>query len=161
MPFASFQALAAAQARSTGVMFQCLLTIEHPDMATPLRFVSPGKNNVNSLGRLFTAAYFDFVGGSERFDEIDTAMLTLNGIDGTVLALLQTLDPSPSLSVEIIIDSEPDEIQYRKDGFEITNVVQDGVAALMVELSAARIETLPFPGVAMTRTRVPGIFTDL
>lgn len=161
MALQSFAALLEAQALSSGTVWYALLTFTHSTLVTPLRFVSPTRVAVTSRSMVFMPFPFDIVLPPEKFGEVPVAQLTIGIGTGEVYAALLGLASSPSITIEVITEDEPDIVQYSNADFEIGSMTVDGVSSISMELAVARIFSLPFPGVNMDRQNTPGLFTDL
>jgi hypothetical protein len=157
----SIAALTEALAQSSGELWIYLITATHASLGTPLRLACPATASVVSQGRTFTATRFDIVITAESFETAPRAELVIDAVDGTLLQTLQVLDPSPLVDIELITASEPNIIQAAQRGLEFARLSVEGVRSMSIELSSESVFSAPFPGVRMTRDRVPGIFTDL
>lgn len=160
MPF-SLNALIESQSRSSGELWYCLATIQHPTFAQPFRLVSPRVTPLISDGRTFNPSRFDVVFPSDQFDEQSRASVVYEGVSGIILTTLQGLRPRPLVTFEIVTESDPDEILFTAPNLEISNLIQEGLTSTSLELEAPRAAILPFPGINMDRVRMPGMFTDL
>lgn len=161
MSWISLNALLQAQSASSGDIWIVLATVKHSTFSAPLRLASPRYQPITSNGLVFSNAVFDVVYPSDQFDESARASVTFDGVNGQILAALQGLRPRPTVTFEIVLESDPDEVIFTAPDFEISNVTQDGVTMTTIELEVSRVFSLPFPGINMDRRRVPGMFTDL
>jgi hypothetical protein len=159
--FQSLQALIEAHRLSSGELWLALLTISHPSLAEPLRFANPSREPFVSEGETYQPSRFDLVLSSESFAAPLRAEITIEAVDGTLLAALQTLDPSPTVDIRVVTESEPDIVQVSQLGLLLARVSVEGVQSMLFELTTEAILGSTFPSKKMTRDRVPGIFTDL
>lgn len=157
----SIAAIVEALAQSSGELWIYLVTAFHPSLSSPLRLACPATSNVVSNGNTFIATRFDIVISAESFESPAKAEITIEAVDGALLAALRVLDPSPTIDIEIVTASEPNVIQAAQRDLEIAGLNVEGVRSMTIELSSESIFSAPFPGIRMTRDRVPGIFTDL
>lgn len=157
----SLNALLDSQARSAGDEWIVLATVTHPTFSSPLRLASPRLQPLISNGLTFSPTRFDVVFPTEQMEEIQRSSVVYDGINGTILAALQgRKNPRPVITMELVLQSDPDEILFTAQGLEISSLQQDGVTRTIVELEGSKILYLPFPGINMDRTRMPGMFTD-
>lgn len=161
MPWASLNSLFASQALSTGEEWIVLATVEHESFSQPLRLASPRYEPIVSNGNEFAPSRFDVVYPSEQFDEAARASVTFEGVDGQILAAIQGIRPRPVITLELVLDSDPDTIVYTAPDFEISNLIQEGLTSTTLELELSRTLNLPFPGINMDRKRMAGMFTDI
>ena len=161
MPFVSLSALVENLALTTGVAWYTLVTVQHADLAQPLRLVSPSATSIVSNGNTFLPAAFDAEFGSVGSDEPVQANIRISSVDGTVLDALQGLDPSPTLDIEAVIETELDDVQAGVYGLVIDSLTQEGIESLTLALSSEVLDQMPFPGILMTRDKLRALFTDL
>lgn len=161
MPFVTLSALQENLRLSTGELFPVLITVEHEDLAAPIRLASPVASTFTSRGDDYEAVLFDVQFGSESPDEPPSATAKIDDVSGLILAQVLALDPSPTLKLEIVSESEPDDVQYALYDLTIEQLVREGVASLSFRLSTELLDSIPFPGVPMTRDRFPALYTDL
>lgn len=162
MAFSSLVALQESQKLSSGICWWVLFTFTHSLMPAPLRLVSPSTESIVSRGNTYLPSRFDVQFGSERFDEIPRAMISMDGVSGVILDALLQLPSSPTISIEVVLETSLDTVQTAMYDLEISPAVRvEGVASISAELVANRFNALPFPGFNMDRRRVPGIFTDI
>ncbi len=159
MPF-SLNALLEAQSLSSGELWLCLATVEHPTFAQPLRLAEPRIEPLVAGGRTFAPSRFDVVFPTDQFEEQVRASVVYEGVSGLILATLQGLRPRPTVTFEIVTETDPDETLFTAPNLEIANLIQEGLTSTTLELEAPRAAVLPFPGINMDRERVPGMFTD-
>lgn len=159
--FQSFQALLEAHKLSSGELWIALVTISHASLAAPLRFANPARAPFVSQGQTYQPSRFDLVLSADAFDQPVRAEITIEAVDGTLLEALQVLDPSPTVDLRVVTESEPDIVQASQDGLEFSRLSVEGVQSMFIELSSESLVGATFPGRRMTRDRVPGIFTDV
>jgi hypothetical protein len=157
----SLSALQDALKLSSGEPWLALLTISHASLAQTLRFASPSRVAIVSNGQTYLPSRFDVVLSSESFEQPVRAEITIEAVDGTLLAELQVLDPSPTVDIRVVTESEPDIVQVSQLGLLFSRLSVEGVQSMFFELTSESILGQTFPSRKMTRDRVPGIFTDI
>lgn len=162
MALASLLALQEAQKLSSGLAWLYLITIEHELMPMPLRLASPSLESVLSQGFIFLPSRFDVELPTESFEQLGRARLVLDGVDGVLLDALQQLPSTPTIKIQVVLETQLDTVQAQVQDLEIEGAVRvEGASRLSADLVSSRFSLLPFPGINMDRTRVPGIFTDV
>lgn len=159
--FQSLQALLEAHKLSSGELWPALVTISHASLAQPLRFANPARVPFVSNGETYQPSRFDLILSADSFEQPVRAEITIEAVDGVLLAALQVLDPSPIVDVRVVTESEPDIVQVSQLGLSLTRLSVEGVRAMFFELASDSILGQTFPSRKMTRDRVPGIFTDV
>lgn len=159
--FQSLSALIEAHRLSSGELWLALLSIEHPDMPTPLRLANPSRTVFASNGLDYQPSRFDLILSSEAFDQPIKASITIEAVDGVLLSSLQALDPSPTVDIRVVAESEPDIVHVRQSELIFSSLSVEGIRSMFFELSSEAIFGNVFPSKRMTRDRVPGIFTDV
>lgn len=101
-----------------------LLTITHDDLAEPLRFV---RNHVDivSRGATFTAFPFEFAAPGEAEQGPANARIVIDNIDRRIVETIRALTTPPSVLVEIVLGSDPDEVEEDFPPFEIRTASGD------------------------------------
>jgi len=158
--FASLNALLDAQTRSSGDLWITLATVTHPTFS-PLRIASPRWEPLISRGITFGAGRFDAIYPLDQFDDSVRASIVYEGTSGEILAALQGLRPRPLITLEIVLESDPNTVLFTAPELEISSLTQEGLSSTTLELEFPQTSILPFPGINMDRVRVPGMFTDL
>lgn len=159
--FQSLNALIEAHKLSSGELWIALVTISHASLAQTLRFANPSRVAFISNGQTYQPARFDLTLSTDAFEQPVRAEITIEAVDGVLLAALQALDPSPTVDIRVVTESEPDIVQVSQLGLLLSRLSVEGVKAMFFELASDSILGQTFPSRKMTRDRVPGIFTDV
>ena len=163
MSFPTLAGLLEAQSRSSGEVWLFLLEVTHPNLPETLRLVSPSIEEVVSNGNTYLPSRIDGQLGSQRTGEPNRITLTIEAISGEILQALLDMAPiSPAVEFAIITLSDPDTDMVRVRDLVISpGASGEGTSGITVPLSAERVNSLPFPGINMTRDRVSGIYLDI
>jgi hypothetical protein len=108
MPSQPFQESAFAEA--TGEVWLVLLTIEHADLAEPLRFVN-NTENITSNGDAFLAFPFDYVAPDEGNEGAGIGRIRIDNVDRQIAQTIRELQTAPTVTVQIVLASDPDTIE--------------------------------------------------
>lgn len=161
MSFISLNALLDAQSLSSGDLWITLATVDHPTFASPLRIASPRIEPLVSSGITFSPGRFDVIYPADQFGDVVRSSIVYDGVNGEILAALQGLRPRPVVTLEIVLESDPDTVLFSAPELEISSLTQEGISSTTLELEFSQTSNLPFPGINMDRVRVPGMFTNL
>lgn len=156
----SFSDYRELQARSSGLVAVDLLTVNHPTLATPFRLVSPRHTSLSSNGSTFFPTRFDLELGTEQSDSFQGLRVIIDASGGLLLASLQTLKVSVTVTYQMVFEDSPDDILIEMADLVLGEMTQRGITQLTFELVPPPFVTQPFPGFNMDRTRVPGIYTN-
>jgi len=142
----SSAALAAIYAPQTDEVFVVLATIDHPSMSQPRpkRLVN-NTQNVVSRGDTYTACPFQTVLPQSRADQLARAQIRIYA-DPKLVAALRGLPSALSITLEVIMASEPDTVQSGPFDFTLQNM-RIRAGAIVGE-----------PGDMVTPSTVPGLF---
>ena len=151
----SLTALTAAQAEESGEVFIVLLTVDSPDLASPLRFSSDAVDTT-SRGDLYIAFPFAAVLPSDEPGRLRDLQLSVDNVDRQVVAALRSSREGITVKMEIIVASEPDDVQAEFD-FDVASASYGDTEATMT-LSFDSILDEQFPGKRFTPTVAPGLF---
>jgi len=153
----SAAARAALFAPQTGEAFFVLLTITHPNLATPIRVVN-NRANVVSGGETFIAFPFTVVLPEETEETPGRARLIICNVDRSIVQALRALESPPSISFVIVLASSPDTIEAGPFNFTLR---QAGYDAMTVEgdLELEDFLNETFPADRFVPATFPGLFS--
>ena len=104
------EARAAAYAGATGEVFLTLLTIDHPDLAQPIRVVNDMRDIV-SRTNTYQAFPFAIAIPTEITARVATATLTISAIDQQIMNAIRSISTPPTVVAETILASAPDQVE--------------------------------------------------
>ena len=154
MPTQAF--VEAGFAEASGEVFLVLLTLDHADLGAPLRFVN-NDEDVISGGATFTAFPFDFVDAPESDESRGAAQLRIDNVDRVIAETLRGLLTPPSVTVEIVLASDPDTIERRFDGLFLVSASWDA-ASVSGTIALVEDEDEPACMWIFTPASAPGLF---
>jgi len=114
----------AAYGQDTDEVFIPLLTIDHPDLATPIR-VSGDIVDTFSNGNTFTAFPFDLPEPPDVTDEIASTTLTIDNVDQQIMLAIRGLTSRPTASLEVVLASDPNFVEIGPIDMEIVQAEAD------------------------------------
>jgi hypothetical protein len=151
----SATAVASLNAQETGEVWLILLTIAHADLPTPIRVVN-NNEDITSRGNLFQAFPFEIVLPGEDPDSPPRATIRIDNIDRSIVALLRSISSAPSVTIEIILASQPNTVEIAYSSLALRNVRYDA-ATVEGELFFEPLFNEPITA-TMTPSRFPGMF---
>jgi hypothetical protein len=133
-----------------------LLTITHPDLATPLRFAR-NTEAVVSRGNTYIAYAFDVDLPTQDTESPPKSVLRIDNVDRSIVETLRQISGPPQITVEAVLASTPDVVEAGPFPFTLRNANYD---ILTVDGELAFLEVLgrKFPKGAFTPATHPGIF---
>ena len=152
----SLTAKQAINAPETSEAFIILLTIDHSDLAAPIRVSSDAVDTV-SRGNSFVAFPFDLSLPDDTDDRPPRAKLKIDNVDRRIVQSIRTSSSSPSVLIEIVRGSDPDTVEAAFPDFQMRDI---GYDALVVE-GALTLEELtgePYPARIFSPAAFPGLF---
>jgi hypothetical protein len=140
----------------TGEVWLLLLTIDHDDLAAPIRVVN-NMENVTSNGEVYTAFPFTLTLPGEQEDQPPRLRLAIDNVDRTIVASVRGLSSAPTVQLDVCLASQPDTIEASFPGFTLR---QAGYDHLVVEgdLTLEELVTEPFPEGSFTPQFFPGLY---
>lgn len=151
----SQNALNSAFAQQTDEVWLVLLTIEHPSLATPLRFVN-NMESVTSRGNLYVAFPFEIEFPEQDPDTAGEARITIDNIDRQIVQTIRSIASPPQVTLEVILASSPSTVEASFSGMVLRDVTYDALKVSGV-LRFEDIMTEPL-SVQMTPQRFPAMF---
>lgn len=148
-----------ANASETGEVLLALVTIDSPSIiGGPLRVVQ-NLQNITSNGNVYTAFPFEIRLAGDNDEGPAKIMLSIDNIDRTMAAAIKGIPPStpPTITVEIVIASQPDTVEISLSNLKLKNVTGDAFR-IDGELWMDEEDLIPFPEGSFTPPYFPGLF---
>lgn len=148
-------AIASQNAEATEEVWLVLLTLEHDDLAEPLRVV----NNIESIvsnGETYVGLPFRIVLPEDSENGPGEARLQIDNVDKLIVETLRTLQSPPTMSIQVVLASQPDTVEYLLTNMTLRDASYDDA---VVE-GVLRFEDLTVEAVSETITpeRFPALF---
>jgi hypothetical protein len=120
-------ALTAAAARDqTDEVFVTLVTIAHEDFAAPARLCDDAVDTV-SRGETYRGVYMAPQLPRQIEGEAPTARIEISVVDQSALALVRSVATPPSVTMEVVLASQPDVVEAAYSNFELHHVEYEGL----------------------------------
>jgi hypothetical protein len=148
-------ATTSIHAQETGEVWLVLLTIAHSTLATPIRVVN-NNEDITSRGNLYQAFPFEIVMPGQDPDSLPKAMLRFDNVDRTAIATVRSIDSAPTVTIEVILASQPDTVEISFPNLTLRNVKYDA-SVIEGELLFENLFSEPIT-YSMTPSRFPGLF---
>ncbi len=137
-------------------VFLILLTIDHVDLADPIRVVRNTKN-IDSRGDTYVGLPFDVDMPEERDDRLGHVTLTIDNVDRKIVTAIRSLTSAPSVTMEIILASDLNTLEAGPFPFTLRDTEWDSLTVTGV-LSFEDVLNEPYPGDSFTPATHPGLF---
>ncbi len=95
-----------------------LLTIDHADLAEPMRLVMDRVACI-SRGATFNPYPFEFAAPGDGDEGSTAARIVIDNIDRRIIETIRALSTPPTVLVEIVLGSDPDAVEESFPPFEI------------------------------------------
>lgn len=152
----SAAAMAAITAAETGECFVILVTIDHADLAAPIRVNTSGAD-LTSNGNLFQAFPFDVIVPDDPDSGSPRAKLTIDNVDRQIVLSVRQLNSAPALTLQVVRLEDPDTIETEWTDFKMSNISYDAMR-IEGDLTIEDFTTEPFPAAVFSPQRFPGLF---
>lgn len=151
----SSTATESAFAENTDKVWLTLVTIDHDDLATPIRVVD-NTEDVVSRGETFVAFAFEVALPGESETEIGEARLRVDNVDRQIVNAIRSIAGPPDVTIEVILADDPDTVEIALPPMKMRGVTYDKNT---VE-GSLRFEDITSEPIAETITpeRFPGLF---
>lgn len=143
-------------AASTAEVWLHLLTIDHDDLASPIRLVD-NTEAVVSRGNTYTPFGFRPQIPAEVDGSLPKIEIQIDAVDQTIIAQLEELQTPPTITLEVIMASSPDTVERGPWYFTIRSVNYNALT-IRSELTYEALTAEPFPYRRFTPTEFPGLF---
>jgi hypothetical protein len=134
-----------------------LLTIQHLDLASPLRLVTNTVgDDILSNGNIFTAAPFDILWPSDD-EEAPTAQLEVLNVDRAIGEALDSIVTAAECTLQVVLATSPDTIDREGKKFQLRNAQWNG-GIMTADLGQAYFASEPWPRYRVTPKSFPSLF---
>jgi len=113
--------IAACNAANTDECFIVLVTVEHSELAAPIRLNTSGENQVSN-GDTYLACPIQVTLSEDSEDRIPQAKLVMDNIDRTIIAALRSITTPPTVTLQIVKASDPDTVEMELTDFEMRTI---------------------------------------
>lgn len=152
-------------AQQTSEAWVLLLTITHPSFIEPIRVASDlsdflpesGVRGVLSRGMEFIFLPFTVDLPAQDDTGVARASIQIDNIDRQIVAAVRRADSAISIKTEIILASDPDNVEIEIDDFRLEEVTYDAFT-VSGEISVEYFDLEPFPARRFTPSDYPGLF---
>lgn len=152
----SATAIHAAFAEHSQVAWYILLDIAHPDLTSTLRFVNC-QSDVVSNGNTYYSFPFEVVLPDSDGENPQKAMLRIDNISRDVYAAIWALNPSPTITISVVLSSQPDVVEFQTGRLYVGQVVADEMV-LEGELTPLQYNREKWPAGVVNPARFPGLW---
>jgi hypothetical protein len=144
----------SATAEETDEVWLVLITISHADLDEPLRVVN-NIEDIVSRGETYIACPFELEEPGDDPDGPTDARIKVDNVDRRIVDAHRLISSPPSVTLEAILASDPDELEYSIQGLILRDASWDATAVQ----GTLRFEDLTIEPVAevMTPDRFPGL----
>lgn len=141
---------------STDDVWLVLLTIDHADLAAPIRVVN-NTEEITSRGDSFTAYPFDIVLPDARDDAAPRAKIEIDNVSREIGQAIRTISSAPSVLIEIIRAAAPDTVELSWSQFTMRNI-KWSAGKVSGDLMLEDFTVEPFPAGIFSPASFPGLF---
>jgi hypothetical protein len=145
----------AMLAQSTSEVFLELLTIDHADLAEPIRLCNNAVD-VISNGETYSAFPFYAELPADEEDREPRCTLTVSNVDRTIVEAVRGLVGRPTFVIAVVTASEPDTFQFDPHPFDVLSVRGDA-QTLVFEMVFSEFVQEVFPKFAFSPVHFPSL----
>jgi Domain of unknown function (DUF1833) len=149
--------IAAVFKQETDEAFIPLLTIAHPDLEEGPIHVCLNSVDIISRGDTYIAYPFEIDLPNQDPEQPSRVTLTIDNVDRNIVAALRELEGAPTVTLEVVLASDPDIVEAGPHGFTLRNANYD-ILQIDGELAFEDILNEPFPAESFTPATHPGLF---
>ena len=143
-------------AQITSEAFFILVTIDHADLGAPLRFVNNNEDVVSRSQTYLKCAFLVNLPTSKE-NELPEVQIQICNVDRAIAAQIRTLTSAPSLTLELVLASDPDTVEAGP--FNLT--LAQGEYDEFIVSGTLRYEDIldePFPSGSFDPPNFPALF---
>ena len=143
-------------AREAGDAIIILLTIDHPDLAMPIRVNSSGED-VTSNGDLFLNFPFRIVLPSQTSDNRPRGQLEIDNVGREIVAAVRNISTPLTVDIELVSSNDVDTVEVSFPAFQFSQIEYNALS-VTGQLSVENLFSEPFPAGTFDPARFPGLF---
>lgn len=145
----------AAFAPETGEVLISLLTIEHEDLAEPLRLCN-NSANLWSRGELYLALPFTLTLPDDSEENPPEARITLDNISRELVAVIRSITTAPMVTLELVRSGDLDQVEAYYTDFQMRRITYEALT-LQADLFLENLDREPWP----SGRYIPAMFRGL
>ncbi len=143
--------------QNTGEVVLILITIDHDDLVSPIRVTSDAIDTVSN-SNTFVAFPFEIVLPDEpEGTKSPRATIRVSNVDRTIADTLRSISSAPTMTLQVVLGSDPDTVEVEWPGFKLRNV-QITDLSIQGELDLDDFILEPYPADIYTPSTFPGLF---
>jgi len=150
------EAKIALFAPQTDKVFLTLITINHADLGSPLRFVNDNVQIVSN-SNTFLPFPFEIALPPAVADELVVASLRIDNIDRGITSTLRTITSAPTVTIEVVLSNDADNRQLGPLTFT-WRVASFDAFTVEGELLFEELLSEPYPGDRVTPSTFPSVY---
>lgn len=143
-------------AQETEQVFLPLVTITHPDLASPVRVVR-NTEDIVSRGQEFIALGFDLTLPDDREETVPGMRLEIDNVDRRIVEAIRTITSPAQVTTEVVLASQPDTVEAAFEGYTLRGTEYDALRVTGT-LTLEDVLNEPFPVGLFTPSVAPGLF---
>ena len=146
----------AVNAQETDKVFLLLLSLDHEDLAEPVRVVN-NTQDVASRGDTYIAYPFEIALPDEDPDSVVRVTLRIDNVDREIVKNLRAISSPLSVGLEVIMAASPDTVEAGPFNMTLVSAEYDALT-VTGELAFEDVLNEPFPGHSYVPSEYPGLF---
>lgn len=146
----------SAYAADTADLWLVLVTIDHDDLAEPIRVVN-NTEDVTSGGDLYVGFPFDVTLPDEREEAPSAARLSIDNVSREIAEAVRSVSSAPTVTLEVIRAAAPDTVEVSWPFFSLRNVKWDAFK-VSGDLVLEDFTSEPYPAAIFSPASWPGLF---
>ena len=152
----SLAARQAVHAQETDAVFLLLLTLDHEDLAGPIRVVN-NTEDVTSRGDTYIAWPFEIALPDEDPDSVARVTLRIDNVDREIVKNLRAISSPLSVGLEVVMAASPDTVEAGPFNMTLVSAEYDALT-VTGEIAFEDVLNEPFPGHGYVPSAYPGLF---
>lgn len=151
---ATFKQAAFAQETAEAVIV--LIQIDHPTLSDPIRLSSDGADTIHN-GDTYVSYPFNLSLPDDPQEGLTKGQLTVDNVGRDIVPWLRAMASAPTVTIKVVLASDPDTVEAEFTNFELTNVSYDA-QTITGDLGITTFMNEPYPGGSFLPSQYPGLF---
>ena len=146
----------AVNAQETDEVFLLLLTLDHEDLAEPIRVVN-NTEDVVSRSDTYIAYPFEIALPDEDPESVARVTLRIDNVDREIVKSLRAISSPLSVGLEVVMAASPDTVEAGPFNMTLVSAEYDALT-VTGDLAFEDVLNEPFPGASYVPSEYPGLF---
>jgi hypothetical protein len=149
-------AVVSLNALETDNAFWILVTVDHPELGAPYRYVN-NTQNVTSNGNEFVGYPFEITLAVDDGETLPSVEVKFDNVDRELMEVIRGLTSAPRITLQLVLSNAPDVVELSLEDLELMDINYD-LQSISGRLVSSDLLNAPYPCDAYDPAQFAGLF---